>query len=133
MRRALIYTIVVVGILAGGVIGRHLILGGAPVVFLKVDPISDQVAKSLQGSGGGYLPILGKDYVIKNTKYFENKQWVVVSTQPVGTASDALIIIFHKNGNSYEVTVGPTNFFANTDVGKLPTSVINYLKDLKLL
>lgn len=132
MKKPIIYALVLAGILGGSFLFKYIILGGAKPVSLKSDVVAELISTNLQGSSN-YRPVEGKDYNVKSIKYFNNKQWLVVSTTPVGTFSDSATIVFKKQGGSYKVVLGPSNLFQDSDLNNLPKDVINHLRKIKVL
>jgi hypothetical protein len=118
---------VLIILLTGAFLIRSVILDSAAAVSLAQDPLAASVTASLKGSS--YTPILGKDYVIADTSYFEGQQWVVVSIEPVGTSSDAAKLVLKKDNTTYKNILGPSNFFQASDFSALPASVTNFLKE----
>lgn len=129
MRKQLITPILVlIGVLLIGFLGRYFILQRAGVATLKNDQIAATVEDSLKSSAvGSYTPIAGKDYTVKSVKYFDNKQWVVVSILPVGTSSDPAKLVLKQQNGEYRTVVGPSNFFPPDNLVSFPSDVVNYL------
>jgi len=111
------------------VVGRYFILGRASVVRLPANAALSTIGTSLQDEApGSYLPIEGKDYIISKVTYFDDRQWVVVSTDPVGTASDPALVVLKKSDNTYRKVLGPSGFFQGNDLTGLPNDLKSFLE-----
>ncbi len=109
---------------------KLLILGGANQVTLQsADPLVGRISQALTSTDRVGLPIAGRDYTLKNTKYFDNNGWVVVSVKGKNnTITDGLFVLKQTNG-VYSVVLGPGTSFPSSATVAMPTDVQQYLKD----
>jgi len=134
MKRLIGILLFLVIVVAATFAGKYIILGKAQVISLKSDPISGVISSSFQSNAGNnYLPILGRDYMIKTTKYFDDGQWAIVSTQPLNGYSDPAIFILKEYSGIYRVVAGPSNDFLTSSVAAMPSDVVQYLKSQDLI
>lgn len=89
--------------------------------------LSNSVASSLTSSGSNSLPTPNKDFLITDTKYFNNNQWVVVTVKENNTHSDTAYEVLEKINGVYTVVLGPGTSFSQDVQEEMPTSVSDYL------
>src|SRR5437667_1963738 len=93
-------------------IGRQILLGGPTVSLSEAPPLTGIISQSMYSvSGKGSLPIVGKDFNLKNTRYFEGDQWVATSISPVGQRLNAALVVLQKQDGIYRVVLGPGSAF----------------------
>lgn len=102
--------------------GKVISLAGAP-------ELAGSVAQSMYSGGGQTsLPVAGKDFNLKNIKFFNDKQWAVVSVEPVNYNFDSGIVVLKKQADVYIVQVPPNSKLSSSYLVTLPKEVVNYLQ-----
>lgn len=114
---------------------KPVLFGGAKVVTLKsAPPLTSQISQAFTSSANtGPLPVSGKDYTLTDTKYFDNRQWVVTSIKPLNqTITEGMAILQLQHG-IYTVVLGPGTAFASTDVQTMPADLVQYLNQVGII
>jgi hypothetical protein len=105
---------------------RDVILGGiTQTTYNPVPPLAGSISLSLINSGSSNIPQAGKDFKITNTKYFDNKKWVVVSITQLPKMNPATVLLEDING-LYIVVLGPGTLFSPSIAQSLPSDVTKY-------
>jgi hypothetical protein len=113
---------------------KNVILGGTPQTKLSTaPPLAGTISQSIiTPQSNGILPVIGKNFNITSTHYFDNQQWVVVSVSTIPDNNGAVLVLQKLNG-SYQVVLGPGTLFSSSDVQSMPASVIDYLTNRGLV
>jgi hypothetical protein len=108
---------------------RYFVLDGGKSITLRYSSSYGAIASALRSAHGNtYQPIQGKDYTISRFVYFDNSQWLIVYTSPVGNFSDPGIIVLQKKGAYYRAMLGPTSdSFTSSELVGLPSNLSKYL------
>ncbi len=127
---AAILSVVIVTLLA-----NHVLLGGASVVKLEAaPPLYGVISQSIGLSGSDTtLPKPGKDYTLKNVRYFSSGQWAAAVVAPAHENSDTTVVILKKVNGVYEVVLKPSTSFSVSYRYTLPADVIIYLDQLGVI
>jgi hypothetical protein len=110
---------------------KSIIYGGTELKTLSSAPaLTGQISQVLASSSNGTLdvPIYGKDYSLQNTKYFENKSWVVTTIKPLRNNMNQNVVVLKKQAGVYAVVLGPGSAFPETTSLSMPSSLSQYLK-----
>jgi len=140
-KKFIIGVLLIIAILGGGFVAKSAILGNAQPIETKNEDIQDTTSQSLGGSGAkldpsASLPEAGKDYTIKDQRYFEGKDWVVIYVEPTNEkAADPAYIVMKLTDGKYATVLGPGSFFPQSVVTNLnlPSSVVDYLNEKGLI
>ena len=109
------------------VAGKVVTLGSAP-------DMAGAVAQSMYSGGGEtQLPIPGKDFNLKNIRYFDDRKWVVASVVPVDNKFDPGTTILKFESNLYRVVVAPTTNIPSSYAADLPKDLVSYLRSNRLI
>jgi hypothetical protein len=136
MNRRYIYWIGTLATLALAlVLVNPVLLHGSSRVSLRAaDPLTGQVAQALgTATTGGKLQVPGSDFVLRNTKYFEDQTWVVTTIASVGGKSNNGVAILERRNGIFQVVLGPGTEFSTSYTQSLPSSVSTYLSEQGLL
>ena len=116
-------------VLLGGILGRQLLLGGSQVVHLSAaPPLAGLVAQNLSGNTKRTVAVEGKDFKLRNLRYFSNNNWVVLEAEPIQDKFNLSFIVLEKVGGSYEVVLGPGSAFDTSYLLSVPADVASYLQ-----
>ena len=130
-RRTAFFSLLLLVLIA--IVVRVIELGGASFVSLKSAPaLSGAISQSLIVSDPthkrAYAPIIGRDYQIKSSRYFDGQEWAIVSVT-VRKNPGGAIIILRRASRIYKVVLGPGTAFTTTSTQSLPPDVTRALKD----
>ena len=131
MRSTVIRLSILAILLGAALFVKPILLGNAKVVTLQsAPPLSATISQAFTSSGYTTLPVMGKDYRLQNTRYFENGEWVVTVIRGISDkVSDGYVILKQVNG-VYLVALGPGSILPSTSTDNLPTDVSQYLNHL---
>jgi hypothetical protein len=140
-KKFIVGVMVIIAILGGGFIAKSVILGNAQPVETRGEDLQDTTSQSLGGSSAkldptASLPQAGKDYTIKDQRYFEGKNWVVLYIEPTNqNAADPAYIVMKLADGKYNTVLGPGSYFPQSVVKNLgmPSSVVDYLNEKGLI
>lgn len=126
------------GVLAGlvlfSMLARLIITGGYPTVKLSPASVLDgPISVGIGQTSAGALPAAGKDYQIKNVRYFNDKEWVVVKILPLKTKADPAVLVLKKVDGVYQTVLGPAGQFSSSYLYVMPRDVGYYLSQQGLL
>ena len=95
-----------------------------PITLKKADPLIGRISQALTVDGNNAsLPQPKIDFNISELTYFQDKKWVVVKLIPVGDSSIDSLFVMEKNGDQYDVRLGPGNSFSTTMITPLPFEI----------
>lgn len=122
---------VVVGLILISAFMRYVMLDGSDSVALPpasrlAGPVSSVLGPGALGTENS-LPQIGKEYAIKDIRYFDNKKWVVVKILPLKNKADPAILVLEKINGVYQSVLGPAGNFSASYVYVLPKDVGVYL------
>jgi hypothetical protein len=121
------WVIVLGSVLVASLLVRQALTGGLRVVSLDSAPaFSGLVAQSLGGQSE--MPVPGRDFNLKDVKYFEDNSWIVADVAPINKKSDPGTVVIHKQNGALVVVLGPGSDFDSSFLVSLPADVGNYLK-----
>jgi hypothetical protein len=128
IKQILATVLFLVVLIAISVVSKNIILNGVPQTKLQVaPPLAGTLSQSLiTYKSKDVLPVIGKDFTIQSTQYFNNQQWAVVLVSSVPDNNNAILVLEKLNGN-YQVVLGPGTSFSTTDIQTMPSNVISYL------
>jgi hypothetical protein len=107
---------------------KSLVLGPALIKLPSSPPLTGVISQGLGISGDNTsLPVEGKDYTLKNTLYFDNRQWVVTTVIPAKNNGDVATVVLEKINGVYQIVVGPGTDFSPSYIPPLPQDVTLYL------
>ncbi len=117
-------------ILLASFAARQILTGGMRVVSLgQAPPFSGLAAQSLGvGKDQSKVPVAGKDFSLKNGRYFVGDKWVVADIAPLKNNFDPGTVIIQKQNGAYSVVLGPGSDFDSSYLISLPREVGDYLK-----
>ena len=73
----------------------------------------------------------GSDFTVSNERYFNSKEWLVVTVSPVKkNAAEPAVIVLHLQDSKYTTVIGPGTTFDERDLTTLPSEVIQYLRNI---
>ena len=111
---------------------KTVILGTNTVVKLKsAAELAGAISQSQATDGANAkVPTEGIDYKVQELRYLDNKAWAVVKVGPVsGNTDRGTLVLERKDNGSYVVVLGPGTAFSSGEVEKLPTDVLQYIKN----
>lgn len=128
IRKVIVWIVVALIVLISVFVVQPVILQGAHTINLKSAPdLTGQISQALTSSAApSKLPVVGPDYTLQNTNYFENKGWAVTTIVP-GGANQRNIVVLKQTQGIYQVVLGPGTAFPSGYTSSLPTSVAGYL------
>jgi len=107
---------------------KAAVLHGPVVELQSAPPLTGVIAQSLGTSGSNRsLPVAGKDFILQNTRYFDNQSWVVTLVAPIRSNADRATVILRNNHGLYQVVLGPGTAFPSSSLQSLPGDVSQYL------
>jgi hypothetical protein len=135
MKNKIILLLLFAGLIVTTVVVRAITLEGAQVVRLQsAPPLTGVVSQALVSSRSDHkLPIGGKDYNLRDVKYFSGGSWVVATIVPTNDTADSSLIALHKVDGDYEAALGPGTSFSNSVLQDLPNDVGQYLNQKGVL
>lgn len=117
--------IFIVAMLAVSVIVRQLVLGGHPIVKLdSAQALTGSISQALSGD----RPDIAQGFQLKDTSYFDNKSWVVVSVVPDDNSLNTSLVILQNKSGIYQVAAGPGSSFPESILVSLPADVGQFLQ-----
>jgi hypothetical protein len=117
-----------VGLIIVAVLARTILTDGAPTIKLSpASSLAGAVSIGIGQASTSPLPIAGKNYQIKSTKYFDNNQWVAINILPLKTKADPATLVLKKIDGVYLTVLGPAGQFNSSYVYSLPADVSQYL------
>lgn len=122
-------TAVLLVVVAVTLMVKSILLQGAPVVKLEPAPaLAGSISQSLGTSGGkASLQVAGKDYSLRDIRYFSDGQWAAVTVVPTHSKGDTVVVVLEKIKGDYQAVLGPGNLFSSSYSYTLPTEIVQYL------
>lgn len=136
MNRQLLKAVaVLLGMVVITLVLKSIILQGLSLVELgSAPPLAGVVSQSLGRPGSKTeLPVAGKDYTLRDTRYFNNGQWAAATIVPTQSNGDTVIVIMQKINGTYQVVLGPANEFSSSYLYTLPPELSQYLSQKGVL
>ncbi len=110
---------------------KPILLGNAKTVSLRSAPaLSGQISQAFTNNSSNSLPVIGKDYRLQGTHYFDNNQWVVTNIIAITNQVSNSYIVMHKENGVYTAALGPGSSFPTTTTENLPADLGQYLNSL---
>jgi len=115
---------------------KTAILGTNTVIKLQpAAELAGAISQSQASSGtNAKVATEGVDYKVQQLHYLNDKAWAVVKVGPISGNTDQGTLILERKGNgTYVVVLGPGTAFSKGEVEKLPSAVLQYIKQQGVL
>ena len=112
---------------------KYIILDGVGVTRLQTGPpLAGSIAPSLAPANSKSIPVVGENFKILSTRYFDDKQWAVASVASLPDM-DLAILVLEKIDGVYTVVLGPGTSFPSSAAQSMPADVAVYLQSRGLI
>ena len=112
-------------------INRYIMDGTSVIRLNKTSALSGEISASLFNYSTSNN-LSKPNFVITNTRYFDNYSWAVVNIKLVPSQNTSMVVLKQVNG-AYMVEFGPGNSIPQTSLIAVPSDLVNYLEFNKLV